>query len=203
MRDIDDVRTLLGPADPAASTDVGQGPAAEALIARADEHTATRRRRQRLGWKPRLALGAAAVVAAAVAVPLTVGSGDDPAWAVTERKDGSLRVEIHEFRDLDGLERRLEQAGVPADVTELPPGKVCKKPRATGAGWTMAEVTGKPGDAEAEFVAFVVRPSWFEGKDRVVVIEAPRNGRPSMDPGAVWLMVQEGPVKPCELVDAE
>lgn len=67
----------------------------------------------------------------------------------------------------------------------------------------MAEVTGEPGDAQAEFIAFVVTPSWFESDDRVLVIEAPRNGRPPAEAGGSWLTVEEGPVKSCELVDAQ
>jgi hypothetical protein len=49
--------------------------------------------------------------------------------AITENADDTVTVEIRSIEDAEGLQRRLQAAGVPAAVYYLPPGKACS-PRA-------------------------------------------------------------------------
>jgi hypothetical protein len=81
-------------------------------------------------WKRRRSLAllgavVAGLVPAALAVSPFGGNADDRAWAVTSKADGSVAVEIDSLRDADGLQRQLKQAGVPAVVQYIPPGKTC------------------------------------------------------------------------------
>lgn len=89
--------------------------------ARATRHH--RRRKARMGV---LVGAAAAVVAAAVAAPVMLGNQtNSAAWAVETRPDGSVKVEVREFKDPEGLERRLAEAGIPAYISFVPPGMAC------------------------------------------------------------------------------
>jgi hypothetical protein len=74
-----------------------------------------------------LAGGVAVAAGIAVVVGLSVGDGGGPekAYAVTSNPDGSVTVKINSLRDSAGLERKLNEAGVPALVQYLPPGKTC------------------------------------------------------------------------------
>ncbi|MFF4416605.1 hypothetical protein ACFYY8_29120 [Streptosporangium sp. NPDC001559] len=105
-------------------------------------------RRRRL--TRRLFAGGAAVLvagAAAVAIPVLTGTGT-PAYAVNKKADGTVNVQIHEFKDVDQLERDLNAAGVRADVSYLPPGKQCEKGRGKVGGKAM----GPGADAAARIV---------------------------------------------------
>lgn len=101
-----------------------------ALVAEAPAGTpavaSSSRRRQ-----PRLAVlaGAVAVVAvsAAAGIPLLSG-GTTPAYAVSRNQDGSVTVEVASLKDAAGLEQKLREAGIPAVVQYLPPGKACEQP---------------------------------------------------------------------------
>ncbi|MER7503046.1 hypothetical protein AB0L05_08015 [Nonomuraea pusilla] len=75
--------------------------------------------------------------AAAFAVPLLTGT-ESPAYAVSKNADGTVRVEINEFKDADRLERDLGAAGVRADISYLPPGKECKEGRGKTVGRVVA-----------------------------------------------------------------
>lgn len=69
---------------------------------------------------PRLALsgaGVAAAVTAAVVVTVSGGGGADPAFAVESRPGGAVSVTINSLRDAAGLERKLREKGIPADVS--------------------------------------------------------------------------------------
>src|SRR5437867_1311857 len=81
-----------------------------------------------------LAGSMAAVLAAATGagVPFLVG-GAAPAYAVTTNDDGTVSVEINSLSDAAGLESKLREAGIPAVVQYLPPGKACKQPWFTPA----------------------------------------------------------------------
>jgi hypothetical protein len=82
---------------------------------------------------PRLALGAG-VALAAVAVALIVGAGGDntsKAFAVEAQKGGGVKIKIYSLEDASGLEQALEDAGIQAQVTWLPAGKVCREPHYT------------------------------------------------------------------------
>ncbi|HEX6782484.1 MAG TPA: hypothetical protein VF125_10705 [Solirubrobacterales bacterium] len=88
------------------------------------------------GWRrrgPRLALGAAAAVAAVAAALIVSAGGDNPpaAFAVEPQEGGGVRIEVYSLEDADGLEQALEDAGIRAQVTWLPPGEVCSEPHFT------------------------------------------------------------------------
>jgi hypothetical protein len=79
---------------------------------------------------PRLALGIG-VVLAAVAVALIVSAGGDnasKAFAVKPQKGGGVTIKVYALEDASGLEQALEDAGIRAQVTWLPAGKVCQEP---------------------------------------------------------------------------
>jgi hypothetical protein len=73
-----------------------------------------------------LGVAAAVVVGLVVVLPTTGGVGaHNQAFAVTENADGTVTVEIKSIEDAEGLQRQLQEAGVPAAVYYLPPGKAC------------------------------------------------------------------------------
>jgi hypothetical protein len=103
-----------------------RGEAAAATEAAATED-ATPSWRQR---GPRLALGAG-IALAAIAVVLIVSAGGDntsKAFAVEPQAGGGVKIKIYSLEDASGLEQALEDAGVRAQVTWLPAGKVCREP---------------------------------------------------------------------------
>jgi hypothetical protein len=79
---------------------------------------------------PRLGLGVGiALTAIAVALIVSAG-GDNPskAFAVEPQKDGGVTIKVYALEDASGLEQALEAAGIRAQVTWLPAGKVCREP---------------------------------------------------------------------------
>jgi hypothetical protein len=99
--------------------------AAAAEAAETQDATPSWRRRA-----PRLALGVG-VVLAAVAIALIVSAGGDnpsKAFAVKPQKGGGVTIKVYALEDASGLEEALEDAGIRAQVTWLPAGKVCREP---------------------------------------------------------------------------
>jgi hypothetical protein len=81
----------------------------------------------------RLALGAVMAVVV-VAVALIFRAGGDPtpaAFAVKPQEGGGVRIEVYSLEDASGLEQALEDAGIRAQVTWLPPGMLCREPHFT------------------------------------------------------------------------
>jgi hypothetical protein len=73
-----------------------------------------------------LAGGAAAAIASAIAGALSLSGGEpSKAWAVDRNPNGTVTVRIDSLSDAAGLQRKLNEAGVPALVQYLPPGKTC------------------------------------------------------------------------------
>jgi hypothetical protein len=110
--------------------------AAAAEAAEAQDATPSWRRRA-----PRLALGAG-VALAAIAVALIVSAGGDnpsKAFAVEPQAGGGVTIKIYRLEDASGLEQALEDAGIRAQVTWLPAGKVCREPHYTP---TMVHLPG-------------------------------------------------------------
>ena len=66
-------------------------------------------------WRraPRLALGAVAVLAAAVAVLVFNSGGDNTprAFAVEPQEGGGVTIKVYSLEDASGLEQALEEAG--------------------------------------------------------------------------------------------
>ncbi|GAB3420895.1 hypothetical protein [Flindersiella endophytica] len=77
-------------------------------------------------WRPRLALAGAVAATAAIgiAAPVLVADRTSPAWAVTQTGD-RIHVTILDYRDAEGLERKLESMGVSAVVDYPPAGMSC------------------------------------------------------------------------------
>jgi hypothetical protein len=73
-----------------------------------------------------LAGGAAGAIAIALAGALLLGGGQpSKAWAVDRNPNGTVTVRIDSLSDAAGLQRKLNEAGVPALVQYLPRGKTC------------------------------------------------------------------------------
>jgi hypothetical protein len=85
------------------------------------------RARMRIRRPVRIAVPAACVAAIVVAVVIIASSGSAPesAYAVSSGSDGTVTVEISSLRDADGLERKLNDAGIPAVVTYVEHPKAC------------------------------------------------------------------------------
>jgi hypothetical protein len=178
------------------------------VAVRADVHevqTGGRRSHaRRPGWRRRLALvGATAAVlavAAAAGVPFLTG-GSDPAYAVSTNGDGTVTVEINALSDAAGLERKLREAGIPAVVRYLPPGKACKAgwfeaAPVSGGGVTMsgAMVTGQG------HVRFTIDPGTM-APDETLVIQT-QGAAGASGPSSIGVAYAKGEVGPCEVVDA-
>lgn len=72
--------------------------------------------------RQRFVLAGGGVAAATAAAVLVAAGGDRPtaAYAVSQRADGMVTVEITSLRDAAGLERALRAKGVPAEVDYSP-----------------------------------------------------------------------------------
>lgn len=104
-----------------------------ALLIRATETKTPVRTASHQRWTVRrLALVAAgsAVAATTVLATVVVGSRSTPAYAAEPLPNGTIKVTIREFRDAQGLERRLQTLGVRSVITYLPGGKCVHQP-----GW--------------------------------------------------------------------
>lgn len=102
-----------------------RGEAAAAAEAATEDATPSWRRRG-----PRLTLGAG-IALAAIAVVLIVSAGGgntSKAFAIEPQAGGGVKIKIYSLEDASGLEQALEDAGVRAQVTWLPAGKVCREP---------------------------------------------------------------------------
>lgn len=162
---------------------------------------------------PRLAIAGTGVAAVAATV-LIVGAGgsDTPAaYAVTPQGNGSVSVEVRALRDPQGLERALDTAGVPAQVTYPTQDEKCdlSSPGSKGAAPEPVPVETVPAEAapapvtqakaaapvsgtEKEFVyRLTVDPSKV-GDGRTLVLVAARAG--DGEGGAVKATVAAGTV---------
>jgi hypothetical protein len=147
--------------------------------------------------RARLILAAGAVAAAGIGVFAAVG-GDTaaPAYAVEKQSDGSVTVEIQSLRDAAGLQEKLRAAGIPAVVDYTPMGKMCRQPRARGAtrrhSMGMGMGVGKDHAATFTIPRGDVRP----GQTLVIMSSV------GSSVSSIGATVIDGPVAPCELVDA-
>lgn len=124
-----------------------------------------------------------AAAAAAVAVVVPVVTGGTPAFAVVKNSDGSVDVQITEFRDPDKLEEALKEVGVTAEI-QYRVNKDWDGPHCTREGGTeVPQFTdeGKPApdaridstlaDKENGGDAFRVYPKRF-AKDETLILNA-------------------------------
>jgi hypothetical protein len=177
----------------------------------------------------RLVLGGAAAgvaIAASVAVPAVTGSGV-PAYALTKNPDGSINLQINEFRDPEQVERDLAALGVTADITYLPFGKRCGDARAPFLKGEPAIVTEEelatldPAAAKARLrervehsVSYKAIRAWhgitiyprYIKPGQIAMIEVTENPvPPTADGGVLWTFIAQlttGPIEPCKVVDA-
>ncbi|MEU0569643.1 hypothetical protein ABZ297_30290 [Nonomuraea sp. NPDC005983] len=193
----------------------------ERLLMELKTEIASRQAKRRRFTGRRLFAGAAVAglaAAAAIAVPLLTGS-ETPAYAVTKNGDGTIRVQINEFRDADQLETDLKKLGVTADVTYIKPGKRCEPSRGQVIGEktsdknapreevlkAMRESTSYKAvhmrDGGADIDPSYVKPGqtlvmeFTENEDQTSGPEKPR---------VLWQFggyVVQGPVKPCKIID--
>jgi hypothetical protein len=109
-------------------------------------------------WRraPRLALGVVAILAAAALVLVFNSGGDNTprAFAVELQEGGGVTIEVYSLEDAAGLERALEDAGIPAQVNWLPAGMTCREPhfkpsrvKLPGGGSLSDFNMGGPGEA--------------------------------------------------------
>ncbi|MFF4623732.1 hypothetical protein [Nonomuraea jabiensis] len=158
-----------------------------------------RTERRRRVTRRLLAGGAVAGLAAtaAIAIPLLAGA---PAYAVTEQDDGTIRVEIKEFGDADGLEQDLKAAGVTADVTYLKPRTTC----APGRGEPVGGEPTTPGEWRGSVSYKAARPRTsgvdispqYVGAGQTLVLEFAEK--------PYWKLKAQviiGQVKPCTVID--
>ncbi|MCK9928580.1 hypothetical protein MXD62_15595 [Frankia sp. Mgl5] len=108
----------------------GARPSRRDVLERVDgPGTPPRRRRRvlRLG-----VVGAAAAAVSLTAVLVLPGSAS-PAYALSEEPDGTVKVQINEFRQAKQLEADLRAAGINAVVDFVPIGQTCQQLRGGGA----------------------------------------------------------------------
>jgi hypothetical protein len=160
------------------------------------------------GYAPRrLAMGlAAAVVLAAGAVggPSLLENGSEvsrvsSSYAVTKAANGMVTIQVRDFRDAPGLEKRLKDLNVPAIVDYVPWGQRCREPRGKhvmdiprGLYSLPENVPGEKHGWQMRIDTKLFRP----GQTFVWTISAPSNGESSST--STYLM--EGPVASCEPV---
>jgi hypothetical protein len=167
--------------------------------------------RRRWGRRLALASALAAVAALALATGLPLveeRSGPAAAYAVATNEDGRVVVEIREIRDAEGLERKLREAGIPAIVHYLPPGKACKELEDTFTLIDSGSTHGAIGGSEDGTMRFEIdRSSLGPGQKLVIYTRGLAPGQPGGHPRqpfyALALSVAEGKVvTDCEVVDA-
>jgi hypothetical protein len=176
----------------------------------------TRIARGRSPWTRRLALtgAVAAVVALALAagLPIGGGNGDSAAYAVTQNADGTVTVQIDSLRDAAGLQRKLGEAGVPALVQYLPPGKACEGMRVKRGGPDPAPglVDSIVQEHEDGSIRFTIDKREHRGQTLVVRSQDFAPGQPvpgqtgaaSQAASSVGVSFEDGAARPCKVVDA-
>ncbi|MFC5821914.1 hypothetical protein [Nonomuraea harbinensis] len=150
----------------------------------------------------RVSLGAAVAglaAAAAIAVPLMTGT-ESSAYAVSKKADGTVGVEIREFKDADRLEQDLKAAGVRVDITYLESGKQCQKNRGRSVLAPDGLVTMREGGLD-------IKPQLI-GKDKTLVLEFAGKQDDEKEPpvtGKVFwklaTLLVPGDVGPCVVID--
>lgn len=170
------------------------------------------RRAERRRTGRRLFTGAAVAglaAGAAIAVPLLTGS-EQPAYAVAKNADGTINVQLNEFRDADKLEQDLERMKVPADITYLEPGKTCKAGRGKIIGGGFPEEWEDSASYKAARMlpdgGITIDPRYVGNGRTLVMAFTEKQGQPGKadKPEAKWQFsayVVEGQVKPCVVVD--
>ena len=149
---------------------------------------------QRRGlWYVAVVGAAAAVLAVAVVVP---SLRPTPAYAVSGRDNGEVKVQVNRLKGADGLERALRDRGIAADVTYLAEGQKCEDGRYTDVptrGLTLSV-------SSATFE--VIIPANAVGADETFVLSAAVVPLPNGVQATVDFGIADGAIAPCRPVDA-
>ena len=153
-----------------------------------------RPRAQRRGpWYVAVVGAVAAVLAVAVVVP---SLRPTPAYAVSGRDNGEVKVQVNRLEGADGLERALRDRGIAADVTYLAEGQKCEDGRYTDVptrGLTLSV-------SSATFE--VIIPANAVGADETFVLSAAVVPLPNGVQAIVDFGIADGVIAPCRPVDA-
>ncbi len=126
------------------------------------------------------------------------GGAGTPAFAVDKRADGTVEVQINEFRDPKELQAKLAAAGVNAAVDYLPAGQTCKQPRGKPAAGSGGMLVGIGNDGKG--IAFQISEGQTTAGRTLVLTVSFDQAHPDRAPQATSLSVVEGEVAPCEAV---
>ena len=148
-------------------------------------------------WAPRAGIAAAAIsiVGAAGGVVLT----PSPAYAVSKDSSGRVFVEVTRLEGPRALESALAELGVAADITYLDPGLACAPGRYRDATSRGSRLT-----IGSDYFS-VMLPAGAVDEDQTFVMSASVRPLPAIDgfQSTVDFGVADGPVAPCEPVQAE
>lgn len=147
------------------------------------------RLRRRRPW----ILAAAALLAAAVLVPVVRPT---PAFAVTGRDNGEVRVKVNRLEGADELERALGKRGIAADITYLPPGKECAPGR-----YVPIRTPGLSLSVSA-YKFWVTIPPGSVGTGDTFVLEASVIPSENGVQATVNFDITAGPIGPCNVIDS-
>jgi hypothetical protein len=153
-----------------------------------------------------VASAGALAIGAAIGLPLVGGETTAPpasaAYEVTANDDGTVTVTIYRFRDADGLEDKLEEHGVNADVSYTPADKRCHPGR-----YQLADKQHRVGVDMTGHWSFTVRPSDFADDETLVITHdrvgalPPAGVRPGFAFDGSLTETAVGPVGECVLED--
>ncbi|MFF0867133.1 hypothetical protein ACFYUV_35590 [Nonomuraea sp. NPDC003560] len=188
-----------------------------AISAAAARHGPSPLRRRLLAGATAAGIAAAALIA----VPVVSGS-QSVAYAVVTRSDGTVQVTVREFRDPEGLEAKLRDEGIVADVTFTEANKQCAPGRFAGAdlaydspnpknmtdqerkefdkpeNWRSRDATRPIGQD-----TFVISPSYIRQGETLVLEFRPGNYPGTAWSLGTWLAKAGSAIAPCTLVAAE
>lgn len=167
-------------------------------------HSAVSVRTAKPAWHRRglrFGLAGVAIVAIVAAVLIVSASGGDTpsAFAVEAQPDGYVSVEILSLEDAMGLEDALTGAGIPASVTYLQTGTVCKEPRFQHAPSPEGARVIVTGSGNSGPIVFHVGGQAV-GAGLTLVVTASPGVEGAF--GLVQAEFAEGAVAPCEPVPA-
>ncbi|WP_344876208.1 hypothetical protein [Nonomuraea antimicrobica] len=145
----------------------------------------------------RLAFGMATAVALAagiVAVPIVLQDGVPSSYAVN-LDDGMVTIQIRDFDDAEGLEKRLRELNVPAMVDHVPEGMMCREPRGKLVENIPRGLYSVPENIPGESEGWQMRiNTTLFGPDQTFVWSI------SGKNGTTTTYLMEGPIAPCEPV---
>ncbi len=168
-----------------------------ALLTEIRQYVTNRSTATRLPVKRRWALGSiVAAVAGGLAVPLLMPT---PAYTVSEGNAGEIIVKVNRPEDAPGLEAKLAEYGIKADVTYLPFSQTCQPDRFTEV--PDGRMKGMQLSVGENLVELVIPPGRIrDGETFVMELsdrKIPHDKYAFESKG--YFAVATGPVAPCRL----